>query len=194
MGLGLHDGGVGTIRFLAGLGARITVTDLRSKKTLAPALNKLKRYKKVRYILGKHRKKDFRNTDLIIKNPAISPNSSYLAVAKKDHVPITSDVGIFFALCKGKIIGITGTRGKSTAAYLIHAFLKSKFEHVYLGGNIRKSVLEILPNIKKQDWVVLELSSFQLHDLQQDKKSPHIAVLTAIFRDHLNWHKNFNDY
>ncbi|QQG45293.1 MAG: UDP-N-acetylmuramoyl-L-alanine--D-glutamate ligase [Candidatus Sungiibacteriota bacterium] len=194
MGLGLHDGGVGTVKFLARAGAQVTVTDLRPRRILTPALDKLRGLKNVRYILGKHRKKDFIGHDLIVKNPGVQPNSPYLKLAKKHRIPITSDMGLFFGACPAKIIGITGTRGKSTTAHLIWKFLKTGFARVYLGGNIRKSVLDFLPHLKRNDLVVLELSSFQLKDLARQKKSPHIAVLTNIFRDHLNWHRGFRDY
>lgn len=194
MGLGLHGGGVGTVRFLARQGVRITVTDLRSRKILAPALKKLKTQKGVRYVLGTHRKKDFLASDLIVKNQGVPPHSPYIVFAKKHRIPVTSDIGFFFNRCRATIIGVTGTRGKSTAAYLIYAFLKSSGKKTFLGGNIRKSALEFLPKLKKEDWVVLELSSFQLYDLRQEKKSPRIAVITNIFPDHLNWHKNFKAY
>lgn len=194
MGLGLHGGGVGTVKFLAKNGARITVTDLRNSRILGPALKELKNIRGIKYVLGRHRKEDFLRAQHIIKNPGIRPSSPYLKLARKNRIPITSDVGIFFEKCSAPIIGVTGTRGKSTTAYLIWKFLKTKKRRIWLAGNIRKSALEILPHIKKGDFVVLELSSFQLQDMAQEKKSPQIAVLTNILLDHLNWHKNFQEY
>jgi UDP-N-acetylmuramoylalanine--D-glutamate ligase len=194
MGLGLHSGGVGTVRFLLRNGARVVVTDLRSKKLLAPALTVLKKHTNISYVLGRHRKKDFKETDCVIKNPGVPPDSPYLDVARKHNIPIVSDVGIFFNLCPARIIGVTGSRGKSTTVHLIGKFLKAKFPRTLVGGNIRKSVLELLPVLTKKDWVVLELSSFQLYDMRLVKKSPHIAVLTTIFPDHLDWHKSLKNY
>ena len=194
MGLGLHGGGVGTVKFLARSRAKITITDLRSARLLKTSLKELKKLKNIKYVLGKHRKKDFTEADLVIKNPSVKPDSPYLKLAYKNRVPVTTDLGIFFKLCPGKIIGVTGTRGKSTTAYLIWRFLRNKYRRTLLGGNIRKSVLELLPKIRKNDWVVLELSSFQLQDLSYEKQSPQIAVFTNIFKDHLNWHKNFREY
>lgn len=194
MGLGLHGGGIGTVRYMAERGARLMVTDLRTKKELAPSLKALFRIKGITWILGRHRKQDFLTADLIVKNPGVPPSSPYLAVARKNKIPITSDIGIFFNTCPCRVVGVTGTRGKSTTAYLIWKFLKTKHKRVFLGGNIRKSVLEFLPHLKKSDLVVLELSSFQLEDLVREKKSPAIAVMTNIYRDHLNWHKNFGNY
>ncbi len=194
MGLGLHGGGAGTVRFLARHGAKITVTDLRSNRVLAPSLKALADIKGISYVLGRHRTADFSRADMVIKNPGVRPDSPYLAAARAHDAIITSDIGIFFRACPAPIIGVTGTRGKSTTTYLIWKFLKEKYQRVHYGGNIRKSVLTILPRIKKTDIVVLELSSFQLTDLAREKKSPEIAVITNIQRDHLNWHTNMQDY
>ena len=195
MGLGLHGGGEGTIRFLSKKGAKITVTDLRSRKTLASSLKNLKNIRHIRYILGKHRERDILWADLIIKNPGVKPDSPFLGLARRHKIPITTDLGIFFKSSPAMIIGVTGTRGKSTTAHLIAEFLrKGARKKVFLGGNIRKSVLDFLGRIKAEDLVVLELSSFQLEDLSYEKISPHIAVFTNIYRDHLNWHKNMADY
>lgn len=192
-GLGLHTGGVGTVKFLVKRGAKVTVTDLRSRRELAPALKKLRAYKNIKYVLGRHRNADFLNSDLIVKNPAIKPDSPYLKLARAKKIPVTSDIGIFFKIFPGKIIGVTGTRGKSTTTYLIWKFLKTKFKRVFIGGNIRKSVLE-LPLSYPESIAVLELSSFQLDDFAAEKRSPQIAVLTNILKDHLNWHRDFKDY
>ena len=179
MGLGLLGGGIETVKFLAKKGGRLTITDLRSKAKLKPALQALKQVKKacdeqdrtIRYVLGRHRQNDFINTDLIVKNPGVKPDSPFLKIARRHNIPITSDVGIFFKHCPGHIIGVTGTRGKSTVAYLIRRFLKEGVfnkkgsPRIFLGGNIRKPVLEFLPLVKNKDWVVLEFSIFQLHNL-----------------------------
>lgn len=198
MGLGLHGGGVGTIKFLAERGAEITVTDLRREEELQPSLEQLRDYEKIKYTLGRHDLRDFLEADLVVKGPGVKPDSEFLAAARAKNIPISNDIGIFLKECPAKIIGITGTRGKSTTAHLLAEFLRIKFPRVHLAGNIRQSVLEILPKINKEDWVVLELSSFQLQDLADSRLQlsgkPEIAVLTNIFPDHLNWHKNFAEY
>ena len=203
MGLGLHGGGIATAHFLARQGARVLVTDLRSEQELKPSLVQLKGIKNISYRLGEHRASDFLEQHLILKNPGVPPDSPFLKLARKHRIPVTSDMGIFFALCPAMIIGITGTRGKSTTASLISLFLQAGFKRlprgtrprVFLGGNIRRSVLEFLDKLKPADIVILELSSFQLQDLASDtflgqdrRKSPDIAVLTNIMPDHLNWH------
>jgi len=190
MGLGLIGGGVGVAKFFARQGAKLLVTDLRTREELKPSLEKLKGLP-IRFVLRKHRKEDFIKADLIIKNPAVRSDSSYLKIAKSHKIPVKTDIEIFFDLCKGTIIGVTGTKGKSTTATLIYLFLKSKYPNTILAGNIGVSPLGILSKIKKEAKVVLELSSFELEDL---KKSPHIAVITTLFPDHLNRYKNFKEY
>jgi len=190
MGLGLHGGGAGIAKFFAGQGANVLVTDLKTKSQLKESVDKLKNLP-VRFALGGHRDKDFKNADLIIKGPAVPPASRYLKIAGKNGVPVKTDIQLFFDLFKGKIIGITGTKGKSTAATLLYLFLKTKYPNTYLAGNIGISPLEILKKVDEKSLVVLELSSFELEDL---KKSPSIAGVTTLFEDHLNRYKNLKEY
>ncbi|MFC1700592.1 UDP-N-acetylmuramoyl-L-alanine--D-glutamate ligase [Patescibacteria group bacterium] len=193
IGLGLHGGGVGSAKFFSELEAKVLVTDLKSKEELKESIAKLKDYP-IKYVLGQHRPEDFINTDLVIKNPAIPENSRYLQIAKENKVPIDTDIGIFFELCPAKIIGVTGTKGKSTTSALIARFLKRKYSNTFLAGNIRKSALEILDSIDKNSFVVLELSSWQLAGLRPHKKSPQCSVITNILPDHLNKYKNMESY
>ena len=197
MGLGLHGGGVGVARFFAKQGARVLVTDLRKKAELKESLEKLKDWP-IKYVLGKHRSEDFKNQDLIIKNPAVPNQSKYCQIAQRNGIPIETDIGLFFELCPAPIIGVTGTKGKSTTASLIAQILKSakggKRPKVVLAGNIRTSVLDQLPRIKKNSRVVLELSSWQLEGLAKHKKSPHLAVMTNFKPDHLNRYQNLKEY
>ncbi len=197
MGLGLHGGGVGTAKFFCKKGAQVTVTDVKTKKELTSSLKKLKDLP-INYTLGKHKEEDFINADLIIKNPGVPQNSPFIKIAKKDNVPVETATTIFFKLCSAKIIGVTGTKGKSTVSTLIYRFLKTENEDTFLAGNIGLSPLEILDKIiknkekkRRETKVVLELSSFNLEDL---KKSPNIALITNIYKDHLNRYKDFKDY
>ena len=202
MGLGLHGGGREAVKYLLKNGARVLVTDRRSKKELRPSIAMLEAfvrkgaYPRIRYILGRHREKDFTTVDFVLKNAGVRPDSPYLEKARTRHARVLSDVTIFFNVCPALIIGVTGTRGKSTTAYLISEFLSKGLpkKRVWLGGNIRRSVLEFLPRISRNDIVVLELSSFQLMDLEEARKSPQVAVMTNIMNDHLNWHRSRREY
>ncbi len=194
MGLGLNQGGLGVARFLARAGARVLVTDLKTKKELAPSLKQLQGLP-IKYVLGRHREQDFIKTDMIIRNPGVPDNSPFLKIARKHRVPIETDMTLFWQLCPSKnIIGVTGTKGKSTTASLITHIFKTAKKDTVLAGNIGISVLDALPKIKKDTWVVLELSSWQLEGVGKHRISPHIAVMTNILPDHLNKYKNFAAY
>jgi len=193
IGLGLHGGGVGVAKFFSRLGAKVLITDLRSKEELKESLEELKG-EPIKYVLNQHRPEDFINTDLVIKNPAVPDKSTYLELAREHKVPIETDIGIFFELCPASIIGVTGSKGKSTVATLIAKFLAKEHSKVVLAGNIRSSVLQKLNKINKESLVVLELSSWQLAGLRPHRQSPHCAVLTNILPDHLNRYKSINEY
>ncbi len=193
MGLGLHGGGVGSARFFAQAGAKVLVTDIKSEDELRPSLVKLKDLN-IKYALGQHRPEDFRNTDMIIKNPGVPQSSKYLAMARENKVPIYTDIEIFLNLCKAPIIAITGTKGKSTTASLIYTILKKEYENIILAGNIRISVLSKLKNIKKNYLIILELSSSQLEDLGKTEIHPHTTIITNIFPDHIDRHKTLENY
>lgn len=129
--------------------------------------------------------------DVIVRSPGVYRYLPQIVKAEKDGVKITSAIRIFFAQCPAKIIGVTGTKGKGTTATLIDEILKKAGKDVYLAGNIGKPYLELLPLIHNSSFVILEMSSFQLIDMDQ---SPHIAVILNITSDHLDWHKNRKEY
>ena len=120
MGLGLLGRGVGDIKFLAEAGADLIVTDLKTQEVLQESLDILKDYKNIKYVLGEHCLEDFRHRDFILKAAGVPLDSIYIAEAQKNWIPIKMSASWFAELAKGvKIVGITGTRGKSTATVLI---------------------------------------------------------------------------
>ncbi len=131
--------------------------------------------------------------DLAVKSPGVHPD--------RVTIPYTTAVNIFFANAKGKIIGVTGTKGKSTTTALIYEMLKMAEKNVYMGGNIGMSPLDFMDKLNDHSWTVLELSSFHLQDLGKslsDAKAvegkPHIAVLLKITPEHLDYHKDEKTY
>ncbi len=208
MGLGLYKegSGISATRFLLSHGVKVTVTDLKTKEELVDQIKRLgKLSKKVNFVLGEHRESDFKKADMIIKNPAIPRNSKYLAIARHNKIPIETDISLFFKLVnKKQIIGITGTRGKSTTTTLIYEILSLAQKKAIIGGNITRSPLVQLDKMSAQGGsalggkngtlAVLELSSWLLESLEYAKLSPHIAVFTNIYPDHLNTYKDINDY
>jgi UDP-N-acetylmuramoylalanine--D-glutamate ligase len=195
MGLGLFGGGVGLTRFLVKQGARVTVTDLKKAPQLAPSLKALEGLP-LELHLGFHREEDFRNADIVMVNPAIPKDSSFLNIAQRNGIPLETEMNLFFKLCPVPIVGITGSKGKSTTTALTAAMLQHGNKKVWLGGNIGMgySLLERVEEMGKGDLVVLELSSFQLEDLGQIRKSPHVAVLTNLAPNHLDRHKDMESY
>jgi len=194
MGLGLHGGGIGTARFLSEAGAKVTVTDIKPKEELAPSLEKLKDIKGINYVFNQHRPEDFVKADMVIKNPAASWGNKYIKMAEEANVPVEMDSTLFFKLCKNPIIGVTGTKGKTTASSLIFEILKEAGKNPIKVGVSQTSVLDKLNELEKDSTIVFELSSWRLSGLGRYRLSPQIAVLVNIYPDHLNYYKSMEEY
>jgi len=195
MGLGLLGRGLGDADFLAENKVDLLVTDLKSKEELKISLTKLKKHKNIYYVLGKHCLQDFENRDMILKSAGIPLKSKFIERAREKGIPVEMDEVLFTKLADVKVIGVTGTRGKTSVATLIYEILKNNEEtlrcKVYLGGNIRgMATLPLLEKIKSGDIVVMELSSWQLQGFGDSQISPQIAVFTNFYDDHLNYYKN----
>lgn len=208
-GLGINQGGLGAALFFTKRGANVRVTDLKNAEQLKPSLDALAKFDSIEYILGEHRNKDFDWADLIIKNPGVKPQDPYLLYAKSLGKQIEMDMGIFLRFVKpGQIIGVTGTKGKSTTASLIYEVLKAgiavssrpggtphvEYSNMLFAGNIGKSVLDTVEFVKSDTIVVLEISSFQLEAFEQHTVSPKWAVITNITPDHLNYYGSMDEY
>jgi UDP-N-acetylmuramoylalanine--D-glutamate ligase len=205
MGLGLHGGGLQSARFLLGKGADLTVTDLRDEKTLRPSIEELDAACRelgrapVRYVLGKHEIEDFQKADMVVKNPGVKPDSSFLKAAKR----IETDISLFLTESKARLFAVTGSKGKSCASAALHWILDKtkKSGRAFLGGNITISPLSFPDGLSESDDVVLELSSWQLGDLKgraafdgSPLLKPKAAVLTAIMPDHLDRYASMEEY
>lgn len=193
LGLGTYGGGLGAAKFLARQGANLVISDTKTKQWLSPQMQKLGKYKNIKYILGSHKGIFKLAYDLAIINPAIDLRSPIIKEIKKRRIPIDTELGLFLKNCNGKVIAITGTKGKSTTTALVYKILKDAGENVMFGGNIGVSLLEKLPRIKKDTYVVLEISSFQLDLIPQETRF-YITALTNIFPDHLDRYNSFADY
>ncbi len=203
MGLGLLGRGLGDTIFLAEHGADLIVTDLRDAKTLAPSLERLKKFKNIKCTLGQHKLEDFRNRDFIVKAAGVALDSPYIAEAVKNKIPVEMDASLFAKLMpKGvTLVGVTGTRGKSTTTALIYEILnvgikskelgiKGRKPAIYKGGNlVPEATLPLLKKVKVGDIVVLELDSWQLQGFHDAKLSPQVAVFTTFLDDHLIYYK-----
>lgn len=191
-GLGRFGGGIEVARWLVGQGAQVLVTDKEPAEKLAESVAKLDGLP-IEFRLGEHREEDFTSADLVVTSPAIPPTNPYLIAAKDAKVPISTEIRLFIERCPATIVGVTGTKGKSTTSTLLGLMLKTRF-NTFVGGNIGGSLLEKLPAMKKSDVVVLELSSYMLEHLRSLEWSPHVALVTMITNDHLEWHGSVDAY
>lgn len=218
MGLGRFGGGVGVARFLAERGADVLVTDTLSPDELKDSVAQLADLEKtgqVRFRLGEHNVSDFTTRDLVVVNPAVAPGNRFVRAARAAGVPITSEIRLLVKHLPNRLrtIGVTGSAGKSTTTAMIAHILRKgprgrggegpgednsggagTGAGVWMGGNIGGSLLPRVEEIRDDDWVVLELSSFMLEGLREDLWSPHIAVLTNISPNHLDWHGSMEAY
>lgn len=197
MGLGLQGQGLWAAKIASRQKAKVTVTDLRTAKDLAPSLKELKNLP-IKYVLGRHRKKDFIESDLVVRNPSVPNDSKFLKIARAAKVPIEMEIGLFFLLApiqRKNLIGVTGTRGKTTTTFLISRILAQAGLKSIVGGNIpQKPALSLLSKVDPKTTVVLELSSWQLEGLAHHRISPHIGLITNIYQDHLNRYQSMADY
>jgi len=194
-GLGLHGGALGNIEWLYEQGAILTVTDLKTEEELAKTVEKLKKFPELTLILGKHRDEDFTKADLVLRNPAVPRTSKYLKLAQAAGVPIEMDSSLFFEFCPStNIIGVTGSKGKTTTASAIAALLKANYPQTVAVGVDGVSPLGELKSIQPDSPVVFELSSWRLEPLDERKISPPVGVVTSLFRDHLNTYSSFEEY
>jgi UDP-N-acetylmuramoylalanine--D-glutamate ligase len=190
MGLGLHGGGVETVRYLSRRGARVTCTDLRSEAELQPSISALKGLN-IRYVLGRHSADDFDAADIIVKNPAVPANSKWIAGRSN----IETDISLFLKTSPSPLLVVTGSKGKSTAVTALHYVLKKQHPGTRLGGNITVSPLSFVDELKANEPVILELSSWQLADLRgRNLLHPRIAAITNLMNDHQNRYESFKDY
>jgi len=195
MGLGLLGRGLGDALFLAECGAELIVTDLKSAADLEESAAILRPYPNVTLVLGEHRTQDFENRDFILVAAGVPQKSEYVAHAKKYNVPLRMSGALLAQLSGLPVIGVTGTRGKSTVTHMIFYTLQQAGKRALLGGNVRNvSNLQLLNQAAAADLLVLELDSWQLQGFGWLELSPHIAVFTNLMPDHLNYYENMDAY
>ncbi len=194
MGLGLHGSGIASARYAAQQGAQVRVTDLRPTEVLAPSIAALAGLP-IEYILGQHRDEDFAWAEIVLRVPGVKRTSPYLRIAREHGAQIEQEIALFFSACPGRIIGVTGTRGKTTTSTLLYELVKASGQPAVLGGNVSGvETLSLLPTITPRTQVVLELSSWQLEALEPHRISPAVAVMTNIYPDHLDTYDGMEDY
>ena len=197
--LGLGEENIALLGYLKNSGAKITICDQKSRAELEPSL---KRLNKIKYDLrsGPTYLDNLSDFDIVFRSPGLPYLNEKIQEAREAGVEISSEIKLFFDLCPAPIIGVTGTKGKGTTTTLIGDILKKSVKsqetqkfinRVFVAGNIGRAPIQFIDNLENKDIVVLELSSFMLQDLHT---SPHIAVVLDIKLDHLDHHKDENEY
>ena len=168
--------------------AKVTVFD---KNT--PSDEIMEKINKYRYEveIGEYNLSRLNGFDIIFRSPSVLPTREELIIAANKGTIITSEIEMVLKLAPCKIIGVTGTEGKTTTTSIIYEILKSSGKNCFLGGNIGKPIFTEIKNMKPEDIVVLELSSFQLMGMEV---SPDISVVTNMYPDHLNIHSSYEEY
>lgn len=191
LGLGLLGRGIGDVAFLAECGAELTVTDKKTEDELRSSLHVLGDIPNITYILGEHRMKDFEGRDMILVAAGVPLDSPYVAHARERGISVHQSAALFTLLSEVPVIGVTGTRGKSTVTHMIHhALTETTGEHIILGGNVRGvSNLQLLKEVREDSLAVMELDSWQLQGFGWAKISPQIAVFTNFMEDHMNYYQ-----
>lgn len=196
MGIGLLGRNVGDIKFMAENGANITATDLKTEQELKRSLRRLKKFKKINYTLDRHLISDFKNKDFILKGNGIPLKNKYIETAEKNNIPVFMSLALTLDILRKEninvtVVGITGTKGKSTTTAMLESILNESGKRFHVAGNIRGVAnLPLLKKIESEDIILAELDSWQLQGFHDVKISPDIAVFTNFFEDHLNYYNS----
>ena len=189
--IGLGVSNIPLIKYLKNINANVVVFDKREIEKIDNNIIKYLRENNIVGNFGENYLENLKGFDIIFRSPSCRPDTQELLDEKKRGAIITSEIEMVVKLCPGKVIGITGSDGKTTTTSLIYEILKKANYSCYLGGNIGTPLFDKLPDMKKEDIIVLELSSFQLMDMEV---SPNISVITNITPNHLDIHKSYEEY
>ncbi len=189
--VGLARTGVATSLFCAARGACVTATDARTESEIGEAIAKLKDAG-VALGLGSHREEMFLDQDLIIPSPGVPADAAHLQTARAKGVTIWSEIELAYRFMKGRLIGITGSNGKTTTTSLVEHILKTAGMQTILAGNIGTPLIGCVDAMTDDTCTVVELSSFQLELI--DTFRPNISVFLNLTPDHLDRHHTFEAY
>jgi UDP-N-acetylmuramoylalanine--D-glutamate ligase len=190
--VGLGRSGQAATRLLVGQDAAVTVTDRRPAGDLPDSMSALKDYP-VRYCTGGHPPEAFQDADLIVMSPGIDAERvDAVRIARSRGIPVIGEIELGFRFASAPILAITGTNGKSTTTALAGGILKDTGHRVFVGGNLGRPLCEAVLERTSWDWIVLEVSSFQLETIQAFR--PRIAVLMNVTPNHLDRYGNMEDY
>lgn len=187
IGIGISN--MPLIKLLVKLGAKVTAFDARDKNYIGDNYAACEELG-VKMVLGADYL-DHLDGEIIFKTPGLRYDKPQILEAVKNGAVLTSEMETFFDVCPAHIIAVTGSDGKTTTTTLIHRMMTQAGYKTWLGGNIGNPVLDMVDDMSENDWVILELSSFQLHTM---KKTPERAVITNLSPNHLDWHTDYGEY
>ncbi len=188
--LGLARQGMALARFLAQAGAEVTVSDLQGETALADQLAELAGLP-IRYVLGEHPFDLLDEADLLCLSGGVPVDVPIVVEAQRRSIPLSNDAQLFLERCPAPVIGITGSAGKTTTTALVGEMCHAAGLRTWVGGNIGNPLIADLDQIRPDDWVVMELSSFQLEVMTV---SPHVAAVLNVTPNHLDRHKTMEAY
>ena len=189
--VGLGNSGINACLLLSDYRAFVRATDANDNPATRDA-KKMLESKGVKVEIGKHTEDFIKGSDLIVVSPGVEDSSPAIRWAIRSKISMISEMELGYRFCRGRIIAITGTNGKSTVTALTGAMLKDGGRDTVVCGNIGNSLCGEIPRIKEDTWVVLEVSSFQLEKTELFR--PAIAMILNIRDDHMDRYKKFEDY
>ena len=189
--VGAKNTGIALAKFFHGQGAKISITDTKTREQLGAVADMLEEFEPT-WELGGHSAKAVTNADLIVLSPGVNPNDKAFEPARQKGIPITGELELASTMVTQPIIAITGTNGKSTVAKLTHDFLTESGVESWLGGNFGTPLIELVTSKSKAKVAVVEVSSFQLETVETFK--PHHAVLLNIAEDHMDRYRSIQEY
>ncbi len=189
--IGLGVSNLPLLDYFHNLSCKISVFDNRTKEELnKETIEKIDRYG-IKYFGGENNLENLKGFDIIFRSPIVMPYRKEIKAEVERGALVTSEIEMLLKLTPSKVIGITGTEGKTTTTSIIYEIIKKAGYKCFLGGNIGKPIFTEVKNMKPEDIIVLEMSSFQLTNMDI---SPKISIVTNIFPDHLNVHSSYEEY
>jgi len=188
--IGLGRQGTALARFLAQAGEEVTVSDLRDRVELADRLAELEGLP-IRYVLGEHPFSLLDQADMLYLSGGVAADAPIVLEARRRSIPLSNDAQLFLERCPAPVVGITGSAGKTTTTAMLGEMCRAAGLRTWVGGNIGNPLISDLDQIEPGDWVVMELSSFQLELMTV---SPHVAAVLNITPNHLDRHKTMEAY
>jgi len=189
--VGLARSGVASANLLCELGAQVFVTDNRDNDSTRQNISKLKS-KDIKVELGRHSQDFIKGKGLVVISPGVPNDALPVLRAKKENIPVISEIELAWVLCPAQVIAVTGTNGKTTVTTLIGKVLEAGGKNAFTCGNIGKPFCSEVSNMEKEDFAALEISSFQLENI--DAFKPKIAVVLNLSRNHLDRYKDMQEY